>query len=166
MDLSTQQLYQHLDARFIGLIVSAFDKSRGKIGLIAFQSGAQAAELCIPVHFLPHSSDPCLPLVNMVKLVQIQASEERESYCLAVGAPDTEGRSGGQAHPVSDASGSSSSVSPHPLVSLFAAATYQRSLVRLLEIQVAPVITALDEQLRRSTSRLADLTALLLNAPS
>jgi BRCA1/BRCA2-containing complex subunit 3 len=38
VDLRTQLLYQYLDARFVGLIVSAFDRTRGRIGLGAFQT--------------------------------------------------------------------------------------------------------------------------------
>jgi BRCA1/BRCA2-containing complex subunit 3 len=157
VDLSTQQLYQHLDSRFVGLIVSAFDKSRGKIGFIAFQSGPQSQEVVIPIQFLPNTSDPTIPLLNMVKLVQIQASEEREAYCAAVGAPESSTESTTTSSSSSSSGSTTATAAPHPLVSTFAAATYQRSLVRLLEIQVAPVITALDEQLSQSNARLAQL---------
>lgn len=38
VDLKTQHLYQYLNERFIGIIISCFNKSKNEIGMLAFQT--------------------------------------------------------------------------------------------------------------------------------
>mmetsp|Transcript_41791 Transcript_41791/g.108175 ORF Transcript_41791/g.108175 Transcript_41791/m.108175 type:complete len:274 (-) Transcript_41791:50-871(-) len=151
VDLSTQAMYQSLEARFIGLIFSVFNTNATTKAqtaqVIAFQSTGPVdmqVRREVPMQVVPSKNSMEASLVDYVALQRILQREENKAYKNILEEMETL---------------SAGASSPDPILCLHSATTYHLAMSCLMQHGVGPALQAMKAMQVQNKLNLEELQA-------